>query len=233
MGNERFRFRQFEVCQERCAMKVGTDGVLLGAWADGGKRILDIGTGTGLLSLMMAQRFPQSRLTGIDMDADACRQAAENVEASPFRDRIEIVCASLQQYACDGLFDCIVSNPPFFVNGMKNPDSRRSMARHADTLTYADLFDGVGRLLHGNGIFSVVIPSECLDRLLEEAFLHGFYPTRRIAVRTTPRKQPRRYLLSFSRESIGVVTDADVVLQQADGSRSEWYQTLTAEFYLW
>lgn len=96
MGN--FRFKQFEIEQDRCAMKVGTDGVLLGAWAQGGRRILDIGSGTGLISLMMAQRFPEAEVVGIDMDADACGQARENVMASPFRDRVEIECCRLQDF---------------------------------------------------------------------------------------------------------------------------------------
>lgn len=101
MGN--FRFKQFEIEQDRCAMKVGTDGVLLGAWAQGGRRILDIGSGTGLISLMMAQRFPEAEVVGIDMDADACGQARENVMASPFRDRVEIVCCRLQDFGADGV----------------------------------------------------------------------------------------------------------------------------------
>lgn len=141
MGN--FRFKQFEIEQDRCAMKVGTDGVLLGAWAQGGRRILDIGSGTGLISLMMAQRFPEAEVVGIDMDADACGQARENVMASPFRDRVEIECCRLQDFGgagvsktaetletaealetaeglkAAGVFDAIVSNPPFFVGSLK------------------------------------------------------------------------------------------------------------------
>lgn len=139
MGN--FRFKQFEIEQDRCAMKVGTDGVLLGAWAQGGRRILDIGSGTGLISLMMAQRFPEAEVVGIDMDADACGQARENVMASPFRDRVEIECCRLQDFGgaseaaealetaetletaeglkAAGVFDAIVSNPPFFVDSLK------------------------------------------------------------------------------------------------------------------
>lgn len=170
MGN--FRFKQFEIEQDRCAMKVGTDGVLLGAWAQGGRRILDIGSGTGLISLMMAQRFPEAEVVGIDMDADACGQARENVMASPFRDRVEIECCRLQDFGgagvsktaealetaeglkADGVFDAIVSNPPFFVDSLKNPDSKRTMARHTDSLPFRDLFAGVKRLL-SDEVFSL------------------------------------------------------------------------------
>lgn len=114
-----FKFKQFEIHQDRCAMKVGTDGVLLGAWAPGGKRILDVGSGTGLISLMMAQRFPEAQVLGIDMDGEACEEAAENVAASPFADRVEIECCRLQDYHSAESFDAIVSNPPFFLNSLK------------------------------------------------------------------------------------------------------------------
>lgn len=172
MGN--FRFKQFEIEQDRCAMKVGTDGVLLGAWAQGGRRILDIGSGTGLISLMMAQRFPEAEVVGIDMDADACGQARENVMASPFRDRVEIECCRLQDFGgtseaaealenaedlkSAGVFDAIVSNPPFFVDSLKNPDSKRTMARHTDSLPFRDLFAGVKRLLSDDGISLQLFP---------------------------------------------------------------------------
>ena len=120
-------------------MKVGTDGVLLGAWAKGGKRMLDIGSGTGLISLMMAQRFPLSLIDAIDVEIDCCIQAEENVNNSPFVDRIHVYRASLQDYTCENkmyFFDSIVSNPPYFVNSLKSPDSKRSMARHSDCLPF-------------------------------------------------------------------------------------------------
>ena len=134
-----FRFKQFTIHQERCAMKVGTDGVLLGAWAEGGKAILDIGTGTGLIACMMAQRFPDATVQAIEIDEAACQQARENVTASPFLDRIFITNTSLQEFVSElpqhqQQYDCIVCNPPYFVNSMKAPDSQRSIARHTDTL---------------------------------------------------------------------------------------------------
>lgn len=113
-----FRFKKFEILQDRCAMKVGTDGVLLGAWASGGTRILDIGCGTGLIALMMAQRFPAAQVVGIDIDEEACGQARENVAASSFSDRIDVAHCRLQDYSGEE-FDAIVSNPPFFLNSLK------------------------------------------------------------------------------------------------------------------
>ncbi len=240
-----FTFRQFEIHQDRCAMKVGTDGVLLGAWAEGGKRVLDIGSGTGLVSLMMAQRFPGASVVGIDLDADACEEAAENVAASPFAGRVSIVHARLQDYLVDMdgemasgdegngiLFDAIVSNPPFFLNSLKNPDSKRTMARHADSLPFRDLWMGVNRLLSEHGVFSVVLPKEVVESFVAEGCMLGFYLVRRCAVKTVGRKPPKRYLLSFSRHREGVMEDSEEMLMDGDGNRSEWYRKITDDFYL-
>ena len=135
MGNSVFIFKEFAVKQDACAMKVGTDGVLLGAWARGGSRVLDIGTGTGLIALMMAQRFPEAEIEAIDIAEAACLQAKENVANSVFARRVRVVRAALQQYVGPKSFDCIVSNPPFFVDSLHNPDALRSMARHTSTLS--------------------------------------------------------------------------------------------------
>lgn len=231
-----FRFKQFEIAQDRCAMKVGTDGVLLGAWASGGSRILDIGSGTGLISLMMAQRFPMAQVVGIDMDEDACGQAKENVERSPFAERVVIRHCRLQDFHCagagNGLFDAIVSNPPFFVNSMKNPDSKRSMARHTDTLPFRELWSGVKRLLSENGAFSVVLPAEVKEDFIAEGCVSGFYLIRQCAVKTVERKQPKRYLLSFSKHRNGMQESTTEIMMDKDGNRSEWYTKITDEFYL-
>ena len=253
MGN--FRFKQFEIEQDRCAMKVGTDGVLLGAWAQGGRRILDIGSGTGLISLMMAQRFPEAEVVGIDMDADACGQARENVMASPFRDRVEIVCCRLQDFGADGcaletaglkagaletaadlkssgVFDAIVSNPPFFVDSLKNPDSKRTMARHTDSLPFRDLFAGVKRLLSDEGIFSAIVPAEVVEQFVAESCILGFYLIRKCGVKTVERKQPKRFMLSFAKHRILPYEEHVETMMDSQGNRSEWYKKITEEFYL-
>ena len=131
--------------QDKCGMKVGTDGVLLGAWALGGSRVLDIGTGTGLVALMMAQRFPQSVVDAIDIDEEACRQAAENVAASPFAGSVHVGHCPLQDFLSSQPYDAIVSNPPFFVDSLNNPDVRRPLPRHTDTLPFAALLAGARR----------------------------------------------------------------------------------------
>ena len=236
-------------------MKVGTDGVLLGAWAQGGRRILDIGSGTGLISLMMAQRFPEAEVVGIDMDADACGQARENVMASPFRDRVEIVCCRLQDFGADGcaletaglkagaletaadlkssgVFDAIVSNPPFFVDSLKNPDSKRTMARHTDSLPFRDLFAGVKRLLSDEGVFSAIVPAEVVEQFIAESCMLGFYLICKCGVKTVERKQPKRFMLSFAKHRISPYEEHVEIMMDSQGNRSEWYKKITEEFYL-
>ena len=230
MGN--FRFKQFEIEQDRCAMKVGTDGVLLGAWAQGGRRILDIGSGTGLISLMMAQRFPEAEVVGIDMDADACGQAKENVMASPFRDRVGIECCRLQDFGAAGVFDAIVSNPPFFVDSLKNPDSKRMVARHTDSLPFRDLFAGVKRLLSDEGVFSAIVPTEVVEQFIAESCILGFYLIKKCGVKTVERKQPKRFMLSFAKHRISPYEEHVETMMDSQGNRSEWYKKITEEFYL-
>ena len=227
-----FKFKQFEIHQDRCAMKVGTDGVLLGAWAPGGKRILDIGSGTGLISLMMAQRFPEAQVLGIDMDGEACEEAAENVAASPFAGSVHVSRCPLQDFLSSQPYDAIVSNPPFFVDSLKNPDVKRSLARHTDTLPFADLFAGARRLLTEHGFLSIVVPTEVFGRVEEEAYYKGFTLVRKCMVKTVERKAPKRLLLTFSRSRMGNFEESTEVLQLPDGSRSEWYSRLTEEFYI-
>ena len=229
MANDYFNFRQFTVRQERCAMKVGTDGTLLGAWAHGGSSVLDIGIGTGLVALMMAQRFPESRIVGIDIDHDAVEQALENVNASPFRN-IEVVEVDAKLYEGD-CFDAIVCNPPYFADSLQCPDIQRTLARHTVSLSFRDLFAVVSRLLADDGEFSVVIPFDCKARLEAEAALAGLFKVRECAVKTTPRKQPRRYLLAFRRHPADL-EQTEGVIEIRPSVRSEWYQELTKDFYL-
>lgn len=236
MSNDYFQFKQFTVQHGRCAMKVGTDGVLLGAWARGGLRVLDVGMGTGLIALMLAQRYPQAQIEGIDIDADACLQAADNVEASPFSDRITVHHVSLQQFVkrqgVKGVYDSIVSNPPFFAHSLKAPDEKRSLARHADSLPFSDLFRAVDGLLSADGHFSVVIPTDRKKDMVEEGCIFGFRLCRELLVKTVERKQPKRCLLDFVRGGDGVIETQTVVMQDANGNRSKWYATLTQDFYL-
>lgn len=223
MGNVYFRFKQFTVWQDRCGMKVGTDGTLLGAWANGGNSILDIGTGTGLIALMMAQRFPKARLVGIDIDPEAVAQAQSNVSVSPFSSRVEIL---LQDVAdAVGQYDALVCNPPFFTGALKSPDAKRTLARHADTLSYRQLMHHAWRLLCDTGELSVVIPADCRGQLENEALLAGFFMSRECAVKTTWRKPPKRFLLAFRKHPVAPLP-VSLTLGTAEA------HALTEEFYL-
>ena len=217
-------------------MKVGTDAVLLGSWATGGKRILDIGTGTGVVALMMAQRFPQAEVHAIDIEPQACRQAVENVAASPFAGRVQVRCISVQHFAeeacSEGGYDAIVSNPPFFENALKAPEEARMRARHNDTLPYDQLFQAVGKLMTTDGEFSAIIPFNYKERLEEEAARAGMFVSKLCAVRTTPRKPVKRYLMAFKTLPLEECQKEEGLLETAPGVRSEWYRQLTADFYL-
>ena len=173
MGNPYFRFRQFTVWHDRCAMKVGTDGVLLGAWAGQGRpgKILDIGTGSGLIALMLAQRFPEALITGIEPDAEAAAQAGENFLCSPWHDRLAVSTATLQDFTSGAAgketFDLIVSNPPFYDSTLLNPDARRSAARHTATLPYSELMHCASALMTGTSELDIIIPSEYWRQILQ------------------------------------------------------------------
>ena len=236
MANNFFRFKQFTVYQEICAMKVGTDGVLLGAWAKGGNRILDIGTGTGVVALMMAQRFPDAIVDAVDVDEFAVRQANDSFNRSQFAKRLSVSCISVQRLAQDsqfsGRYDAIVANPPYFRQSLTCPDYSRTMARHAVSLTYEDLFQSVNTLLSNDGSFSVVIPFDCLDSLLSIASEYGFSIIRRCDIRTTPVKAPRRHLLTFSKKRPSQIITEEGIIESSPGVRSDWYSSLMADFYL-
>lgn len=239
MSNSYFQFKQFRVEQGQCAMKVGTDGTLLGAWAAGGGNILDIGTGTGLVALMMAQRFPSASVTAVEIDHEACLQATANFEASPFADRLRLAESSIQTFANEnhsaaitGEYDSIVCNPPYFVNSLVCPDGQRALARHTDSLSFEELFRCVSSLISDRGVFSAVIPADAFGEFDGAARLTGMRCVRKCLVKTVPRKQPRRCLVAFSKDMRGNYEENVKCLADACGNRSEWYSRLTADFYV-
>lgn len=233
MANDYFQFKQFTVWQQHCAMKVGTDGTLLGAWARGGSHILDVGTGTGLIALMMAQRFAQARIVGIDIDAEAAAQARSNVEASPFASRITILQHDFANPSpltshlspLPSNFDAIVSNPPYFTDALPSPDARRTLARHATTLPFSLLMQRSWQLLSDQGELSLVIPADGRSLVESEAVLAGFFKCRECAVRTSPRKPAKRLLLAFAKHPRGMERTELTI-------GSDAYAELTKDFYL-
>jgi len=226
MSTDYFTFKRFVVHQQRCAMKVGTDGCLLGAWAHGGHQILDVGTGTGLIALMMAQRFPEAHVRAVDIDAGAVAQAAENVSVSPFYDRVDVEMSDFLTMDGKECYDAIVSNPPFFVDALPCPDKQRLLARHAVSLPYDGLVSQAQRLLTDEGEFSVIVPTENKQLMESAAALSGFVLARSCAVKTTVLKQPRRYLLAFSKHLPDEFESSELVIGSAD------YVLLMHDFYL-
>lgn len=232
MARDYFQFKRFTIRQERCAMKVGTDGVLLGAWAlvpetteTDMPRILDIGTGTGLIALMMAQRFPKAKVTGIDIDDYAVRQAFENVAASPFADRVTIIRGDIRTTQFEHQFNAIVCNPPYFANSLESPDAQRTLARHTASLSLRELMNHSWRLLADNGELSVVTPYDSKSQIESEAALTGFFKVRQYAVKTTTSKSPRRLLTAF-RKHPSQLEASEIVIG------SEAYNEMTKDFYL-
>ena len=233
-----FTSKQFHITDDHTAMKVGTDGVLLGAWANGGLRILDIGTGTGLVALMMAQRFPSAKIDAIEIDKDACKDALFNVSQSPFSDRINIINSSLQDYKPynemqeEGVYDAIVCNPPYFINSLRNPLQQRTTARHTDYLSHQELIYHSQRLLKANGTLSIIIPYDNKDLLEAEAIFNGLSTQKIIYIKTKHSKPAKRCLIEIGKDFTTPYCCEEQILNDADGARTKWYQNLTDAFYI-
>ena len=184
---------------------------------------MDIGTGTGIIALMMAQRYPEAQVTAIDIDEGAVRQAEQNVSQSPFLGRISVLQQAVQEHL--GEYESIVSNPPFFIDSLQAPDEQRNMARHTATLSYAELMKAAYRLLADNGELSVVIPFDYRRRMEDEAVFVGFFPSRVCGVKTTERKPAKRYLLAFRKHPCPCEKSEITI-------GDETYNRLTEAFYL-
>ena len=235
MSNAYFQFKQFCIHHDRCAMKVGTDGVLVGAWSplEAPKHILDIGTGSGLIALMVAQRFPEAEVAGIDIDEVAVAQAQENVDASPFSERVHLMVSALQDAPfAETSFDAIVCNPPFFEERLLPPDEDRSNARHTTSLPFATLVGCSAKLLRPRGQFCVILPANSFDAFRQLCFVNGLSLSHRCDVQTSPRRPAKRVLACFSKGEVQGVDEQLLTLSEA-GRRSRQYARLTADFYLY
>ena len=229
-----FKFKHFEIHDELSAMKIGTDGVLLGAWADvrDARSILDVGTGTGLVAIMCAERNAMARVHGIDIVEDAATEAQQNMSRTAWHDRLSAEHADLRSYNPDVRYDHIVSNPPFFLTSLHSPDTVRAMARHADTLPYADLVSAAERLLVPGGRLSVVLPTECAATFRRVAF-ERLWLSRQTEVVTREGDTPKRLLMEFVKCKKPLMPRCDrILIQQKDGAYTEEYRTLTQDFYL-
>jgi tRNA1Val (adenine37-N6)-methyltransferase len=236
MSNQYFQFKQFKVNQHLAAMKVGTDGVLLGAWFDaaGQQRLLDVGTGTGLLALMAVQRFPQLTVQAIDVDEDAVKQADENFMTSPWNDRLNAVCEPFQTYSLNhpGEYDHVVCNPPYFVQSLKAPDRARSLARHDEGLSFADLAAGINCVLKPDGIATIILPPLEMEALTALMAQYGYTIVRQLNVFAVPNKPVKRIVAAFSKAKTDK-TEEDLIIESfGRHGYSDEYKQLTREFFL-
>ncbi|MDX2245538.1 MAG: methyltransferase [Bacteroidia bacterium] len=231
-----FRFKKFTIYQDRCAMKVGTDGVLLGAWVEteGYSRILDIGTGTGLLALMVAQRNPSALIDALEVDVLAFEQAQENFSRSPWAGRLNIYHSPVQQFRPAFSYEMIVCNPPFYTHSPAMPDSPRKMARLADNLTPEILLDNARGLLTPNGLLQVILPIKEGKKFAEYALNNGWYLKRRTLIKTKPHKPVSRQLIALSPSPLpGFVFEDELIIQyEATHDYTEEFRRLLYDFYI-
>jgi tRNA1Val (adenine37-N6)-methyltransferase len=234
-----FAFRQFRVHDDRCQMKVGTDGVLLGAWANvsGSRRVLDAGCGSGLIALMVAQRESGAQIDGVEILQEDALQAKENIEASDWCDRIIIRHVALQDFKSPDLYDVILSNPPYFNKSLLPPQEGRASVRHTTTLTHEELLTAVARLLQADGRFCVILPFTSQEQFTALAKLSNLHLRRLLAFSSRPGKQVERYLMEFSFQP-GPLVQEEITLyaNDFDGTgRDHWssdYRQLVGDFYL-
>jgi tRNA1Val (adenine37-N6)-methyltransferase len=231
-----FQFKKFTVNQDRCAMKIGTDGVLLGAWCPIDNRpfsVLDIGAGTGILSLMLAQRSNADQIDAIEIDENAYEQCVDNFESSPWGDRLFCFHAGLDEFMDEpeDEYDIIISNPPFYSEDYKTESEQRDLARFQDAMPFEDLVEAANLLLSENGILAVIIPhkeEKDFIALANDFELHPFKITR---VKGTPTTEIKRSLLAFSRIKKSALVD-ELTIETARHQYTEDYIALTKDFYL-
>lgn len=236
MSNNYFQFKQFRISQTASAMKVGTDGVLLGSWCDvsNSSSVLDIGCGTGLISLMIAQRNPHTSVLAIDISEDAISDCLLNFGASDWGNRLQAKLMPLQEFTLGSpnKFDLIVSNPPFFTQSLKGDQAHRNMARHDDSLSLIELFENASILLNTGGLFTVILPFERREEAIQKASLCSLFPCRELAV--YPKLEdlkPKRVLLEFGLQ----LTDSSLGALFIERERHVYtddYRELTKDFYL-
>ncbi|MBI9055685.1 MAG: methyltransferase [Bacteroidales bacterium] len=235
MPNNYFKFKQFTVFQDKCAMKVGTDGVLLGAWANCNEsiRVLDIGTGTGLISLMIAQRS-NAQINALEIDAEACDQANQNILKSPWGSRINVIHRSIQEYTVESdlKYDLIVSNPPYFQNSLFAPDEKRTKARHNSDFEYEDLIKASLKFLNTNGVLSIILPYLEGTMFILQAAESGLFCIRQTNVLPNPGREPKRLLLEFMKIKKPLVEQELIIELNKRHQYSEAYKNLTKDFYL-
>lgn len=235
MSNTWFRFKEFTVLQQKSAMKVGTDGVLLGSWAGEGlpvRRALDVGTGTGLIALMLAQRFPEASVDAVELDPLAAGEAGENFRNSPWSQRLKLYTMDFRDFMPEApaIYDLIVSNPPYFRNSLRAVNELRTLARHSVHLDSTGLIRQSVSILAPEGRLCLIVPPG--GKEMDAAGSSGLYARKVMGIRTSPGKEVKRYLLEFSRQPGGREEDELSIEEGVRHRYSEAYRRLTADFYL-
>jgi len=236
MPNDFFEFKKFKIKQDKCAMKVGTDAVLLGSWVipNGSTKILDIGTGTGVIALMLAQKS-NAIITAIDIDKDSTEQAKINVLESNYKNSVKVVHISFQDLfnSTDDKFNLIVTNPPYFVDSHKSSVENRSMARHTDALSFEDLLCGVKKLLEPKGKFCLILPKNEATIFREMAMSKGLYLSKLLRVRTRKEKDSeKRHLMQFEFKESEFSETTLVIEEDSHRNYTKEYKEFTKEYYL-
>lgn len=233
MANPFFKFKQFTVWHDRCAMKVGTDGVLLGVLAPVNNKvnILDIGTGTGLVALMLAQRNLEAQLTALEIDIDAADQAIQNIKESPWSSRIALIQTDFKTYRSDKKYDLIVSNPPYFVDSLLSGKDNKDTARHTVSLSFRDLLSGVSNHLDAKGVATFIIPAATKDEFTALAEEFQLHLSNCVSIQTQIGVEPKRVVLSFSFDACETEISS-LIIELERHVYSEEFKSLTKDFYL-
>lgn len=232
-----FQFKQFSIQQDRCAMKVGTDSVLLGAWCpldNNPYSVLDIGAGTGILSLMIAQRSNAEQIDGLEIDEIAYEECVENFENSPWGDRLFCFHAGLDEFVDEpeDEYDLIISNPPFYAEDFKTENSQRDLARFQDAMPFEELVDAANLLLSENGIFAVIIPYKEEKKFIDLCATVELFPKKITRIKGSPHTEIKRSLLAFKRYELPVLEADELVIEISRHEYTDAYINLTKDFYL-
>ncbi len=226
-----FRFKEFSVIQDRSAMKVGTDAMLLGSFIESNQKgnCLEIGTGTGVISLMIVQRSPEIKITALDIDFESIEEAIQNFTNSPWKDRIEGVLGDFLDFSTTEKFDLIVSNPPYFENGLLNESKRKASTRHEASLPLIHLFEKSMNLLTEKGVFVLIIPAQSAQKWIDNALKMNLFCFKEITI-FGKSNLPKRSILFFSKENKEIIRE-ELIIRNSDNTYTEEYKRLTIDFH--
>ncbi|MFD2553211.1 tRNA1(Val) (adenine(37)-N6)-methyltransferase [Sphingobacterium tabacisoli] len=229
-----FKFKEFEVNQEGCAMKINTDGVLLGAMVEAQEpiRILDVGSGTGVIALMLAQRFPDAMVDAVDIDETAYQRTEENFKTSRFAERMYARLGDFETMSEQEVYDLIVSNPPFYINALHNPNGRKRLARHTDLDFFKRLLTFSSRRLSSRGTLQLVLPVDLSDELLRYTDENGLILIKEVGIRSFAHTEPIRKIMILGKENLCQQERVDFVIYEEKGVYSKAYQGFLKPFFL-